>query len=333
MHNSTSMRNLDKQRINKYVGDRTFIKYLFREKIEHLNSSFLNIVHNNEEYFFSIERLTIRKFTHDDYKKNNNRKIFNNSSFRIALYLEGESQIYIHNKLENIDSSILFLQSPGEQISLTPKVPSNCTILEFYFDLTNSNKKQIDLNFIDYINKLFGINIKISKEINLINATAKNELQNLFLNLYDKLLEFDISGIDSRTDLIIFDIFNKISNILSPEVNKEKNGNLNYVIRELKHNYKKNYTIDELAKIASLSKHYFQNLFKKTYGITPLNYLIQIRINHAKFMLKNYNYSCNEISYSVGFNSPLYFSKVFKKYTGVSPTKYRLTYRDMHKNN
>jgi two-component system response regulator YesN len=123
--------------------------------------------------------------------------------------------------------------------------------------------------------------------------------------------------------LIIFDIFKNISHILSPE-ESHTNGILNCVIRELKHNYKKNHSIDELADLASLSKHYFQNLFKKTYGITPIEYLTEIRIKHAKFMLKNYNYSCNEISDSIGFNSPLYFSKVFKKYTGLSPTQYRI---------
>lgn len=323
------MRNLNKNKIDKHIEDHTFINYIFREEIEHSKSSFLNIVYNGQEYIFSIERFTIRKFRGDDYKKNNNRKYFNNASFRIALYLEGESQIYINNKLEHIDSSVLFLQSPGQQISLIPKVASDCTIVEFYFDLTNTDKVQIDLDFINYINRLFGINITTSRELNPITDTTKNELQGLFLNLYDKLLEDDNHENDNRVNLIVFDIFNKITQVKTMEKVEYYNHNLNLVIRAIKHNYQKDYTIEELAELASLSKHYFQNLFKKTYGITPIDYLNKVRIKHAKFMLKNYNYSCSEISNSIGFNSPLYFSKVFKKYTGVAPTKYRMSAKEV----
>lgn len=323
MYNSINMRNLNKAKIDRYIEDHTFIKYFFTENIEHVKSSFLNIVYNNEEFIFSIERLTIRRFSGDDYKKNNNRKIFKNSSFRIGLYLEGESQIYINDKLKSINQSTLFLQSPGNQISLTPKVPSECTVLEFYFDLTNNNKNQIDMNFISYLNRLFGIDISSSHELNLINETTKNELQDIFLTLYERLVEYYVTDNDSRINITIFKLFHKISQILSVREVKEDNLVLNNVIREIKNNYQNDFTVDDLAKLASLSKHYFQNLFKRTYGITPIDYLNKVRIKHAKFMLKNYNYSCSEISNNIGFNSPLYFSKVFKKYTGVSPTNYR----------
>lgn len=323
MYNSINMRNLNKDRINKYSEDPTFIKYFFREEIKHSKSSFLNIVHNNREFIFSIERLTIRRFRGDDYKKNNDRKIFNNLSFRLGLYLEGDTKIYIDNKLEFINSSTLFLQSPGNQISLVPKTPSDCTLLEFYFDLTDKNKNQIDLDFVSYLNKLFGLNVETSKELNVISDTKKNELQVNFLNLYERLLDYDIANNDSEINIMIFNIFHKISGVLVKDRVQDDNPILNNVIRELKQNYKKDFTIDQLAQLSSLSKHYFQNLFKKTYGVTPIDYLNQVRIKHAKFMLKNYNYSCKEISNNIGYNSPLYFSKVFKKYTGVSPTKYR----------
>lgn len=317
------MRNLDKKRINSYKEDHTFIKYFFKDEIEHSKSRFLNLFHNDELYMFSIERLTIRSFKGEDYKKNNNRNIFNNSSFRIGLYLDGESEIYIDNKLSKVDTSTIFLQSPGPQISLTPKISSNCTVLEFYFDLTNSSKKQIDIGFVDYLNILFDLNIEEHSELNPINDDSRKELQDLFLNLLNYLLDYDRDRTDSIVNKVIFEIFYKISRILTKNKYINKNSILNDVILEIKQNYKKNYTIDELANIASLSRHYFQNLFKKTYGITPIEFLNKTRIKHAKFMLKNYNYSCGEISYNLGFSSPLYFSKVFKKYTGLSPTKYR----------
>ncbi len=321
---SINMRVLNREKIEKYSKDTTFIKYIFREVIIHSESDFLNVNIGNNQYLHSTERLTIRKFRSKDFNDNNSRETRFNPSFRIVLYLEGKTQIYNKGKLSPVDSSCLMLQSPGEQISVTPKVASDFTILEYYFDLTDYEKIPSSLSLNEYFNKLFGCSIDNLNEVNKINSVTKDELQNLFAKLYDQLLEDDIPGSSYRINLSIFNIFNRITEVFLPHNNTKQKTGLNSVIRELKQNYNRDYSIEELASLASLSKHYFQNLFKKTYGITPIGYLNKIRINHAKFMLKNYNNSCNEISYNVGFKSPFYFSKVFKKYTGISPTEYRV---------
>ena len=71
-----------------------------------------------------------------------------------------------------------------------------------------------------------------------------------------------------------------------------------------------------------MNPDYFRKLFKKEMGISPLKYLTQIRISHAKRLLRlkhRSGMSIQEISWLSGFQDSLYFSRVFKKVTGVPP--------------
>lgn len=86
---------------------------------------------------------------------------------------------------------------------------------------------------------------------------------------------------------------------------------------------RRNYTHDisqaQIAESAGISDRYLRMLFKKHFGINPLDFLTQIRINKSIELLKNTDMSIKEIGYKCGFNSPQYFCKVFKEKTGISP--------------
>lgn len=67
----------------------------------------------------------------------------------------------------------------------------------------------------------------------------------------------------------------------------------------------------------------FYRQFKEYSGQTPLQYIIDIRLQTAKRLLETTNYSISEISRSVGYDNPLYFSRLFHKHLGISPREYR----------
>ncbi|EGO8073496.1 helix-turn-helix transcriptional regulator, partial [Enterococcus faecalis] len=56
--------------------------------------------------------------------------------------------------------------------------------------------------------------------------------------------------------------------------------------------------------------------------VGPINYLIQIRLNHAKELLKNDSLSVKEVAKTVGYEDAYHFSKLFKKYYGKSPSQF-----------
>ena len=91
----------------------------------------------------------------------------------------------------------------------------------------------------------------------------------------------------------------------------------------INHNYNREIKIEEMAKLAGLSKNYFGAAFKKALGETPHSYLIKIRISKAKVLLETTNYSLSNISKKVGFKKPSSFTSQFKASTGMIPSKYR----------
>jgi AraC-like DNA-binding protein len=82
-------------------------------------------------------------------------------------------------------------------------------------------------------------------------------------------------------------------------------------------------TLDFLAAKASLSPYYFIKLFKKQIGLTPHDYLIAARINHAKFLLNTTNLSIKEICFRCGFSSESSFCSTFKKREQITPSAFR----------
>lgn len=81
-------------------------------------------------------------------------------------------------------------------------------------------------------------------------------------------------------------------------------------------------SVDMLAAIAGLSPRYYGELFKKTYGLSVMDYVTQARVNSAKQLMVQSPARLSDIAHQVGFNDEFYFSRKFKKEVGVSPTVY-----------
>ena len=87
-------------------------------------------------------------------------------------------------------------------------------------------------------------------------------------------------------------------------------------------NFDKEINLDLLAHIQLTSKYHLIRVFKKYYGVTPRQYLIDKRIENAKVLLKS-GKTVTETCYSVGFDSINSFSNLFKAKTGMAPSKFK----------
>ena len=89
----------------------------------------------------------------------------------------------------------------------------------------------------------------------------------------------------------------------------------------------KNCTSDmNLAQLSSavyISQTYLSHIFKAEMGVSPIQYLINKRIDYAKHLLANSDYSIAQIAAECGYDDPVYFSQVFKRLTTYSPKKFR----------
>ena len=94
-------------------------------------------------------------------------------------------------------------------------------------------------------------------------------------------------------------------------------------IRYFNENYTKDINIDEYAKSLHVSTCWFNRRFKQVTKVTPLQYILSLRLSNAKTLLETQDYNVTETSYAVGFHDPLYFSRLFTKHIGMSPSEYK----------
>lgn len=102
---------------------------------------------------------------------------------------------------------------------------------------------------------------------------------------------------------------------------------INHCKTYIEQHYEEDIDLTWLAEKLHVSPSYLSKIFKKTLGINFVDYLNNVRIERAKFLLSHTNSSIVEISQQVGYSTHKYFSYVFKKYTNNSPTEYRSMYK------
>ena len=78
---------------------------------------------------------------------------------------------------------------------------------------------------------------------------------------------------------------------------------------------------EHMAELIGMSPKYFYAFFKANIGLSPLNYVTQIRMNRARELILAGNLSIKEIAYQLGYADPYTFSKVFKRVYHVAPSK------------
>lgn len=85
-----------------------------------------------------------------------------------------------------------------------------------------------------------------------------------------------------------------------------------------------NFALDEAIRAMPFHYDYLRKLFKKEMGMTPLNYMTQLRMKKAESILvaMSRDYTVAEVALLCGYDDALYFSRVFKKNFGCSPTAF-----------
>lgn len=92
----------------------------------------------------------------------------------------------------------------------------------------------------------------------------------------------------------------------------------------LESNFKNEISIGKVAREVGLSKFHFTRQFKLKTGQSPYEYLLLLRLNHSKILLKTTDKKIHEIALLCGFNSEVAFIQAFKAHNKLTPTNFRL---------
>lgn len=136
-----------------------------------------------------------------------------------------------------------------------------------------------------------------------------------------------LTNVKNLTDLsyVLMETLDQFTNLAFSHTNTNNLSVIKKSIAYINDHYNQNLTLDMVAEHIGLNSAYFSTLFKKETGVNFSTYLLNLKIDNAKLLLKNSNLSLINIAIELGFDNQSYFSNVFKKATGMTPKQYRQT--------
>ncbi|GKU84480.1 response regulator [Niallia sp. NCCP-28] len=152
-----------------------------------------------------------------------------------------------------------------------------------------------------------------------IPINSANVLEKRAMLYFDKDGKFMLENYEHR-------IQQEISIFLKKVKRKQQKKNTNIICeieRYLQNNFNREIKLQEISEQFYISREYVSRKFKQEFNVNISDYIVQVRINKAKSLLKNSQLKIYEIANMVGYQDDKYFRKVFKKVMGITPNEYR----------
>jgi transcriptional regulator GlxA family with amidase domain len=94
-------------------------------------------------------------------------------------------------------------------------------------------------------------------------------------------------------------------------------------VQYMQQNFGKKVTVRQLAAMVNMSESHFIRCFKKETELSPMEFLIKLRVEKAKKLLQANNLNITDISLQCGFSSASHFSASFAKHAGLTPSEFQ----------
>ena len=207
------------------------------------------------------------------------------------------------------------------------KSDSGCDFIVLSFKFENRiNGEYSEVPLEDFLNF---VSSKESGSFISLKISQKNEII-VLLNRIIKERESSEPGSDFLNHLLVLELFVLLSRALkmewensikskSPKLRELINISINYI----HNNFEREISLGDIAKFVFLSPSYFARVFKEEAGLSPISYLLKIRIERAKELLADTELKISDIALSVGFSNQQRFNEMFKKYARQTPLQYR----------
>ena len=217
--------------------------------------------------------------------------------------LDGAGEIFIDGKWHRAEAKDFYILSPGEE-------------QRYRSDPANPWRK-IWVNYsADYIRHFlaaYGVKTGIYRS---------EKAAGCFLEI------FDMNDSEKNSDEAPFFIADRLHSIVFEASREARLGRRESELRSAiaRYIYKK-LDLDELSAELHMSKSSLIRVFRRNCGVTPYEYLLQLKIKTAKSLLRDTELTIREISERLAVSDEHYLSAMFRKRTGMRPGEYRKKYR------
>ena len=144
-----------------------------------------------------------------------------------------------------------------------------------------------------------------------------SKLSGLTQSLISNLILEDRLGIEFGLSELLMEL---IQNFSQRSIRKDhsKQASINSARDFLNDNFNKNLTLEQISEVSHLSPYHFLRQFKKQFGLSPLQYLRNIRVEKAKTLIPHY--SISQVAHQVGFYDHSHFLRFYKNIEGTTPS-------------
>jgi AraC-like DNA-binding protein len=131
------------------------------------------------------------------------------------------------------------------------------------------------------------------------------------------------SGVKSALLSLAYSAWQGVMEGLEPQEGEERHSRVSFPMAEyIRKHYSDKVTLNDMAKQFGFHPHYIIKMFNQRVGMSPIQYLQEIRLLKAMEFLEQTNMTVTEISESIGLTTS-YFSRLFHERKGESPSQYR----------
>jgi AraC-like DNA-binding protein len=242
-------------------------------------------------------------------------------SFSISFVRKGNFLFNVFRRSLDSYNGCILITKPGYEHTVTHAhaVPDECTIFAF----RNDFYREIQQHYAH--TKFFASN-------DLHSTLLRTNMETEFLHFTIMQLVMQRGGSKLQIDQLVMQLTGKVLGTITdytPDARihaRLKKQHLTTIERAKEYitgNFTQDISLMEIASYCYVSPFHFSRIFKTFTAVSPHQYLLSIRLQHAAMLLQNTSMTVGDVAFSSGFNSIEYFTAAFRQQYKCPPAKFR----------
>ncbi|WPZ08889.1 AraC family transcriptional regulator [Roseivirga spongicola] len=257
--------------------------------------------------------------------------------FSIRFGLNGTQEYQIKDRVLQVNQQQFLVMNAGTEYNVKAQNGEDTTMLAFCFnedfvsDFVSSHSSS-DEDLIDR-NGIYDL-IETSPEFPLHTLLVDEEVKPVIRDIIHAKLYLSADEVDNYSifnrilEMVFADCSAQLHNLENQKIVKQSTKvelykRLSIARDYIQAHYCEEINLNELSRVACLSPYHFHRAFKRTFGITPKKYVTALRIERAKWLLKNRDSNVQSVCNEIGFKDVSSFTRLFSSYTKATPSAYR----------
>ena len=258
-----------------------------------------------------ISRLNLKEILSSYYqiRKGSYQSGREKNSFYELIYVDhGEMDVTVDDETYHMQKYDLMLYHPGQKHSLETTEDSSCSYMSIAFTMDTGIKGNLK-------NRVFHTRKDLYQTLTRFMKAIQE----------DTPLNMELAMLHLKEVLILLYQFDGEEKPAGQETTLQSHYDdtmLNEILVFIHNNVYASYTVEDLCQKFSISRSILQALLRANLGMTPKQYISELKLNEAKKLISQHEHTISQVSDLLGFTSIHYFSRRFKSYFGIAPSEY-----------